>query len=164
MNSVDLINQIETAFSTVELGNGIGLYEAEALDNYADAEKVSRAKVKDRESWKSWRDIPEKVIERSHSALCFVDPEGMRFLLPAYMLFACRYYKTSDAASIDSAVYALDRGNDKLGIDLSILSTAQISAIIAFLKFMIDAGEYWVDTDVALSAYINHWSEFEPKI
>jgi hypothetical protein len=165
MNSVELIIQIESAFSSVALGNGVGLYEAEALDNYADAEKVSSAKVKDRESWKSWIDIPEKVIEQFSSALCFVDSEGMRFLLPAYMLFACKYYKTSDSFSIDSVIYALDRGIYKFGNDISILTTDQISAIIAFLKFMIlDAGEEFVDAEAALRAYENHWSVFEPKI
>ena len=154
-----LIGQIESAFSSVVLGDGIGLFQAEALDDYGNAEEVSSARIKDRELWKRWQEIPENAIVRGYTALCFADPEGMRFLLPAFMIFAVNNFKTSDAAAIDSVVYALDREPVEL---VGQLSQEQISTVIAFLKFMVlSAGENWVEAEVAIRAYENHWSKLE---
>jgi hypothetical protein len=88
MDSTEVIEIIEKAFGQVALGGGIGLYEAEAIDSYASEMATLKAREKDRESWNNWDEIPSEVIEAFYSALCFVDIEGMRFLLPAYMKFA----------------------------------------------------------------------------
>jgi len=164
MGRVDLSEQIKLAFSSVALGDGVGIYEAEAIDNYAGKEEIAAAKAKDREVWGEWTQIPDNVLGTFYSALCFVDPEGMRFLLPAYMLFAINNYKESDSASIDSVIYALDRGSEAFGGNESLLSSEQKSAIISFLKYMVlEAGEDWVDATVASRAYEQHWSRYEEK-
>ncbi|MBI1425022.1 MAG: hypothetical protein GC149_16370 [Gammaproteobacteria bacterium] len=162
MNRTEIENTIISAFGKVLLGNGVGLYEAEAIDNYESQEFISEARKKDRVTWKNWGEIPVNAISTFHSALCFVDAEGMRYLLPAYMLFAVMNYDKTDSAAIDSAIYALDRGMKAFGDDEAILSHEQKKAIIDFLRFMVfEAGEDMVDADVAMRAYVNHWVKYD---
>jgi hypothetical protein len=164
MDRTEVGNTIKNAFKPVLLGNGIGLYEAEAIDNYKGQDEIAVARKKDRNEWKKWGDIPENVIKTFYSALCFVDKEGMRFLLPAYMLFAVKNYDKSDSASVDSVMYALDRGLDAFGGDESFLSQEQKEAIISFLKFMvIEAGDDLVDAAAASRAYEIHWAKYDKK-
>jgi len=162
MERKDIGEQIKEAFESVKLGSGIGLYQAEAIDNYASNEEVLEARATDREAWEIWNQIPANVIATYYSALCFVDAEGMRFLLPAYMLFAVENYDRSNSASIDSVIYALDRGKEGFGGDDSILSIRQKAAIASFLKYMVlDAGDDWIDAAAASSAYEKHWAQYE---
>ena len=80
-----LVAKIQSAFTDVRLGNGIGLLEAEAWDMCVDPAKPAEARTRDER--KSWQSIPEKDLEFSTAtALCFTDAEGYRFLLPAFML------------------------------------------------------------------------------
>jgi hypothetical protein len=80
----DLPEQIARAFEGVVLGNGIGLNEATALDNYADhAERLAARQTDER---LDYRAISEHELIYAGSAVSFVDAAGMRFLLPAWML------------------------------------------------------------------------------
>ena len=164
MNRLTLASTIKDAFGSVLLGNGIGVYEAEAIDNYKSQKEIAEAREKDRSVWKYWGEIPENVIRTFSDALCFVDPEGMRFLLPAFMLYAVNNYDKSDSNTVDSAIYALDRGIDAFGHHEAMLSQEQKEAVISFLKFMaFEAGEDNVDTEVATRAYVNHWVKYDKQ-
>ncbi|MFO7626491.1 MAG: DUF6714 family protein [Candidatus Fermentibacteraceae bacterium] len=164
MDRHELVIEIDAAFSNVELEDGIGVYEAEALDNYASKNELAIAKAKDRESWMSWRDIPENVIGQFHTALCFVDAKGMMFLLPAYMRFSLEHFDTSDSASVDSAIYALDQDFDGFFGGRNVFSKDQRTVIAKFLRYMvIQAGDQWVDALVASRAYENHWAKYDAE-
>lgn len=84
MEKTELLRLIDNAFKNVSLDDGVGIYEADAIDRCASEKKIIQAKAKDRALYKRWRDIPAEVIETFNFALCFVDAKGMRFLLPAY--------------------------------------------------------------------------------
>ena len=158
----ELSDFIADAFRNVRLGDGIGMFEADAADNYASEEQREVARQKDRSNWIEWGDIPSTEIDSSHWILCFVDAEGMRFLLPAYMMFALENYDKSNSASVDSVIYALERGNDAFEGNAELLSQCQKSAIVGFLKYMIlVVGEDLVDTVAASRAYENHWAQYD---
>lgn len=160
--SAEVLKLIEHAFSKVLLGEGIGIFEAEAIDNYASEQQTKKARAKDREFWRHWSEVPQEVISQASFALCFADPEGMRYLLPAYMAFSIKNYEESASASVDSPIYALGRGEEAFGGDLSILSSEQRQAIIAYLELMIlEAGEYYVDASMASYAYEKFWSHYD---
>ncbi|MEJ2395649.1 MAG: hypothetical protein P8Z77_12955 [Candidatus Thiodiazotropha sp.] len=163
MDKAELLLIIEIAFGRVTLCDGIGLYEAEAIDNYASDKERLKARKKDRESWKRWDEIPTEVIETFYSALCFVDIKGMRFLLPAYMKFAVNNYKNSDSASVDSPIYALQSNPVFAETDIDDYFTEeQYEAFAKFLRFMIlEAGFDFVDSDGASQAYENHWGKYD---
>jgi len=162
MDKAELLKLIENAFKKVALGDGIGLYEAIALDDYASDKKIAKARKKDRELWKKWTEIPFDVIESFSSALCFVDKEGMRFLLPAFMSFAVEKYGESASMSVDSPIYTLDRGFSIFDGKDDFLNKEQKNAIAQFLKFMErTAGDDYVDAQFASNAYIKYWGRYD---
>ena len=162
MERNNLICEIETVFSNVLLEDGIGLFEAEAIDNYADKDAVKIARGKDRAHWKSWKEIPGNVIDASFLALCFVNAKGMRFLLPAFMCHALKDYDKNNSDSIDSVIYALDRGMNAFEGNEKNLSKLQKTVVAKFLKYMVVVvGDDLVDACVASRAYENHWVKYE---
>lgn len=75
---------IESAFSGVRLGNGVGLTEAQGLDDYAD--EATRAAYRAADEKEDWRRISADQLNKCNSSLSFFDDEGMRFHLPAYLV------------------------------------------------------------------------------
>jgi len=156
MDREELIQKVEMAFSGVTLGEGIGILEAEAIDNCVSDKK--RTKARNRDIRHDWTQIPDEIIDNYYSALSFMDNAGLRYCLPAYMRFALRFYDASASASVDMAIYALDNsaiGKDK---EFNIFSEQQRKVIAQFLRFMVtEAGEYWVDAGEASRAYEKYW-------
>lgn len=163
MTSAELIEEIKSNFDGVSLGDGIGLFEADAIDNNASKVATQFARIKDRELWTNWREIPSGVIARSSSALCFADIAGMRFLLPAFMVFALENYQTSDSLSVDSPIYALLNNPVFVHPDMDqYFSPAQYALFSRFLRFMaLDVGEDFVDAICALEAYDKFWAKYD---
>ena len=79
-----LINQIKDAFAGVTLGKGIGLWEGNGLDDYADDATMSECRQRDERD--NWLVIPVDDLNFCHSSLSYLNAEGMRFLLPAYLV------------------------------------------------------------------------------
>jgi hypothetical protein len=79
-----LIALIDSAFSTVTLGNGIGLFEAQALDNY-DSDSV-RARSRANDEMIDWSKINANDLNTCHSSMSYFDAESMRFHLPAFLI------------------------------------------------------------------------------
>ncbi len=80
----EIASMIRDAFSGVELGNGIGLFEGDGMDSYADEGTLEEMRQKDRE-FRDWEEISPRDLQRCYSSLSYVDEEGMRFLLPAFI-------------------------------------------------------------------------------
>ena len=99
--------QITAAFFDTELGDGIGFYEADAIDDYMPYEERYAARQQDeRVLWERNLAAPERVscgngytaTFSPGSALSFMDGTGRRFALPCYMLWALQDNPmTSDA-------------------------------------------------------------------
>src|SRR5688500_17196676 len=79
-----LCDLIREAFAGVKLGNGIGLQEAQGIDDYADKETCARYRAGDEKE--DWTRIPAEELSRCNSSLSFFDAEGMRFHLPAFLV------------------------------------------------------------------------------
>jgi hypothetical protein len=83
----ELAELIRKAFADVRKGEGIGVREANALDDYADRETRAAARAADVEQ--CWWEVPEEVRKNSlGSVLSFTDAAGFRFLLPLLMTAA----------------------------------------------------------------------------
>lgn len=93
---------IESAFAGVTLGNGIGLQEAQGLDDYADEATCAAYRATDEKD--DWHRLSTETLNRCSSSLSFFDPEGMRFHLPAFLLteFHDDYYPRSARISTSS--------------------------------------------------------------
>ncbi|PHQ31431.1 DUF6714 family protein [Rhodopirellula bahusiensis] len=100
----EVVMQIEEAFANTTLGNGIGLFEAKGLDDYASHEE--RKQIRETDEKIDWRRIPSDHLARCHSSPSFFDAEGFVFHLPAFLIaelndkhpygFIDRLYRTQE--------------------------------------------------------------------
>jgi hypothetical protein len=160
MDRDEIIREIESAFAGVTLGDGIGVFEAWAIDRNASDKELKKARERDCRN--DWKEISESDLEEHYSALCFMDDDGVRFSLPAYMRFALRNYDKSQSLSVDAAIHALERGLVPAVNGLTIFTASQQAAIARFLRFMVvDVGDDWVDADTASAAYELFWGQYD---
>ena len=156
----DIVRAIEAAFAGVPRGR-ITLHEAEAIDGYETAEERQEARELDPEQ--DWRAVPGVSIEECPDALSFLDPEGWRFYLPAYMRWALQHLKDSHSTAIDQTIYALDCGDSPpSSVERSMerfrtLTRAQTQAVHRFLSFAADNDDT-CDAVVAQQALDRYWS------
>lgn len=161
MDKYLIINEIEQAFSGVLLEEGIGIHEANVIDDYGDEDQRIAARLEDSESWVGWQEIPDDTLRRHYTTFCFVDSKGFKYLIPAYMRFVLRYCKEDDSASIDSTIYALAPDNYNFDGFIELLTSQQKSAIKKFLEFLVlDVGDNYVDASAASGAYESCWYKF----
>lgn len=71
MTKEQLITKIRTAFKDVELEDGIGLWEAQGVDDYADRKTILELREKDER--KDWNNIRYKELAICESSISFLD-------------------------------------------------------------------------------------------
>ena len=77
-------NLVRAAFAGITLGEGVGLMQAQGLDDYADSRTLATYRARDEN--RDWSAIPVGDLDNCNSSLSFFDAEGMRFHLPAYLV------------------------------------------------------------------------------
>ncbi len=105
-----LEKEILRTFSNAYLGTGKTLRECVALDEGLDPEHPDLAFIPD---YDRWQDIPDKMIEfvATHGVLVFCDTPGVKFYLPAAMLYVLQRYDgdyKSNAFHVACRIQALD--------------------------------------------------------
>ena len=120
---------VADAFSGVTLGKGIGLTEAQGLDDYADAGTCAAYRAVDEKQ--DWRRIPVEALNACYSSLSFFDAEGMRFHLPAFLI------ADLDGAYHQEMSFLLAFLNDYSIGQFALLSPAQRNAVRAYLLFLL---------------------------
>lgn len=141
---------IEAAFAGVTLGGGVGLQEAQGLDDYADAATCAAYRANDEKD--DWHRIPAEALNHCNSSLSFFDAEGMRFHLPAYLLADLRGDYGCGMA------FCLTQSHD-YDCYFSLLSEAQRQAVRAFLLHILDDPDYEFDRPHILRALDDYWTE-----
>lgn len=97
------IVRIEDAIKDVTLGGGVSLREADVIDGYGSQEEQLAAR-QEGEIY-VWQRISDEDIANHPSALCFMDEEGLRYHLPAYMRYTLRWYRESESLCTDSTIW-----------------------------------------------------------
>jgi hypothetical protein len=139
---------IQDAFAGVKLGNGVGLMQAQGLDDYADSATCASYRAHDEKD--DWRRISPDALNRCFSSLSFFEAEGMRFHLPAYLI---GYLQDTFKGEIMFTLTHLNEYSEK---QFALLSGIQRNAVRAFLEFHLeDPGSsiHHVDISRALSEY-----------
>lgn len=163
MDREHVIAQIEQAFAGVRLNEGIGIFEAMAMDDYALETKMDFARQRDRK-WQCWTEIPSKFIRRSAPALDYVDSDGLKFLLPAFMRYTVKYHDADDANDeLGSAVWALQSGEAHYNAAFDdLFNERQHQAIALFLRFLMHVNNDGVPPiDQVSSVYDTQWSQYD---
>lgn len=158
MHKEELIKEIAVAFKDVALQDGIGINEADSIEMGERDSVINTARNQDRSWWQVWTDIEDKYISSYSSAMDFMDAQGIKWVLPAYLTYIVKHYKEG-SFSIDSTIYVLEEG--ALGSDGLDLYTAEQKNVIAkFLQFMITVGEAYVDVVSAQAALDKIWKKY----
>jgi len=153
-----LIEQIRQAFAGVTLGAGIGLWQADAIDDYGDEGEQSEARKRD--ELYDWSRIP--TADLGFSNLCFVDADGMRFLLPAYMVdFVQR--RVARHHRSDAALYAVTSMTDYTRSQFTSLDARQRAAVAAFLRWYLrnEEASGGGDVEAITRALRDYWESTE---
>ena len=155
-----LFQEVHAVFGKVELGDGLSLHQAGAMDLMLSAEEVRQSRRLDTET--RWQDIPDSKVEEFHYALTFMDPEGMRFHLPRFVVYSLEH-PGLDSPAVDAAVYACDFGDDVddqvLG-QFNAMSRRQMRTIANFLVFVAESKDEDYDILVAAMAVEAFWYQF----
>lgn len=158
MDAEKLIQQIESAFEGVLLEEGIGINEADRIETEERDVLIQKGRNLDRLWWKSWHEIEDKYIASYPSAMDFMDSQGLKWVLPAYLIYSIRHYKKG-SFSVDSTLYTLEAGAlGRDGIDL--YSVEQKRVIAHFLEYMVGVGDRWVDVGAASRALQHCWGRY----
>jgi len=153
-----LISDIKIAFKDVLLKDGIGINEADRMEQQLRDVLIQKGRNLDRMWWESWRDIDDKYMASYSSVMDYMDAAGIKWVMPAYMTYIVKHYKEGSFC-VDSTIYTLEvgvKGSD----NLDIYTVEQKRVIATFLTFMVDVGEEWVDVESAQNALDTVWGEF----
>jgi len=132
----NLIKLIEEAFRGVILEEGIGLYEAQAIDSYQteDIRKLYRQK----DETTDWQAISKETLDECYDSHCFFDAKGMRFHLPAIMIYQLKY-ENSEVDIVGALVdYWEEDKSVRLKERFDILSSEQRGTVRQFLVEMFE--------------------------
>jgi hypothetical protein len=146
----EVCSVIEGAFAGVTLGGGVGLQEAQGLDDYADAATCAAYRADDEKD--DWRRISAEALCRCNSSLSFFDAEGMRFHLPAYLIADLRGDYGFGMAFCLTQISDYDRY-------FRLLSHTQRKAVRSFLLHILDDRDYEFDRPHILRALDEYWTE-----
>ena len=150
-NAQEIAAVIKSAFSNVTLGNGIGLREAQGLDDYEDAETCASYRANDEKS--DWSRIAIEDLNACYSSLSFFDAEGMRFHLPAFLIAEL------GGGYLQDMSYQLAYLNEYSMSQYALLSPAQRQAVRAYLLFILEDESYAFSHPQVVRALNEYWTD-----
>lgn len=143
--------QIREAFSRVPLGQGVGLRQAQGIDDYEGEAALAAYRALDEKV--DWSRIPSAALNECNSSLSFFDAEGMRFHLPAYLL------ADLDGSYEFGMAFCLTDIGELRQEQFSLLSPAQRAAVRAFLEYISEEDDYIFERPNILRALDEYWCE-----
>jgi hypothetical protein len=163
---------IRDAFAGVSLGAGVSLRQAAAIDVYFEGwTRAQFDRLPESEVTHDWTQIPDDELRRDNVA--HLDPEGLRYYLPALMLWLLDHYNNADERLLDSdadlsvigTISALAPGKDfrehQYGIYDAFFSQQQRCAIAAYVEALPGLVELgWEDTALLERSLRDYWGQF----
>lgn len=154
MNREALCTLIREAFAGVRLGEGVGLRQAQGLDDYADAQTCAQYRADDEQD--DWQRLTPEALNACYSSLSFFDAAGMRFHLPAFLVAEIQGLYLQDL------VFQLAHLNDYSRAQYALLSSAQRQAVRAYLLQLLDDERCAFDRPHILRALEEYWTDDAP--
>jgi len=147
------------AFKDVKLGDGVGLKEAQAIDDYKDT--LTKAAYRAEDEKDDWRKIPVSELNRCHSSLSFFDAEGMRFHLPAFLIAELSGNRLESGGcycfDMVSRLSTVSGWQEK---NFSLLTEQQRNAVREFLNYAIDDEDSQLHlNDITHALLKGYWRE-----
>lgn len=152
MNKDQIIESIREAFRDIKLGDGIGLWEAQAIDDY-ESENVRRKK-RETDEKDDWSSFTPDELQRCHSSLCFFDANGMKFHLPAFIIGSLK-------DQVDDPIFHLTQLDDYAKSKLATLDDDQRMAVVNYLSWCLEKKDFEYEHQSIQRAIDEYWI---PKI
>lgn len=121
--------KICSAFTGVTLQEGVGLYQAQGIDDYASQAQCLAYRAKDEKL--NWKNISIDDLNRCNSSLSFFDAQGMLFHLPAFLLASL-----NDEYRFD-LIFTLTQLDPHTDRKFSLFNAEQRSAVRSYLLFLL---------------------------
>jgi hypothetical protein len=153
MTNDEIKREIRNAFAGVQLGNGIGLWQAQAIDDYESQEVQQEKRAADEKE--KWDAIPVDVLNRCESSLCFFDADGMRFHLPAFLIAEI------DGAANCGPLFHLTELSDYAISKFNSLTEHQRNAVKLFLYWCLEQERYDFERSGIERALREYWEKPE---
>lgn len=149
-NMKDIQLQVESAFANVTLENGIGLWEAQGIDDYKSSTECLALRQHDEKL--DWSIIPIQDLNHCYSSLSFFDAEGMRFHLPAFLVADLR-----NEWHFDLTYYLCESSQqDK---QFAMLNPQQFEAVRSYLRWVTHDRDFEFKRDLILQELKDgYWS------
>ncbi|CAA0117747.1 Uncharacterised protein [Halioglobus japonicus] len=154
MDIAQVSREIKSAFSGVALGSGIGLWEAQAIDDYQTKEIQKKEREKDEKD--DWSLLEPSLLQRCHSSLSFFDADGMRFHLPAFIL-------ASLEGEVDDPIFQLTLLDDYGLSRFVTLTDDQRDAIVTYLTWCLENDEYKFERPNIENSLVEYWKRQSNK-
>ena len=152
MKEDDLCKLIHEAFAGVKLENGVGLRQAQGLDDYEGEQTCALYRADDEKQ--DWSRIPVDELNRCNSSLSFFDAQGMRFHLPAYLIADLRGLYNFGMA------FSLTHLSDHRKSQFELLSPEQRKAVRAFLLHILNDPGYQFERPQIHKALNEYWMDY----
>ena len=155
--------RIVEAFAGVSLAGGIGLRQADGIDS-RKPEHVCKF-LREGDEKDDWRRIPQVDLARYTSSLSFLDPDGMRFYLPAFLLADLNGRGGNCTDQFDLLPRLIDL-SDHSKQQFSCLSLQQRSVVADYLRYVQDQPGHWLYVhriDYALESFWDPVPEFSEE-
>lgn len=155
-----IIRWIETHFEDVTRDGGTTLYQMRVLDDYGSPEDLKEAAKLDPES--TWQEIADPKLSNFACSMVFLDANGFRFYLPAFMRFTLANWKDGAATCENMGViYALGRGPQGFHREaFEMFSQSQMEATAAFLWYIANSNDSLAED--AECSLVCGWNKFLP--
>ncbi len=150
MDSEKIMKCIQKAFQGVELGDGIGLREAQGIDEELDLDTLR--KIRDNDEKRDWGRLTTETLIECETSLHFFNADGMRFHLPAYMLAELR--GEGNHKILFHLTNVSHRGQGRFAT----LNIKQRRAVIRFLKWCLSNEAYQMQRKQIKTALDQKWS------
>jgi hypothetical protein len=138
------------AFAGVTLGAGIGLYEAQGIDDYADTKTCAAYRENDEKD--DWSAISVEDLNRCSSSLSFFDAAGMRFHFPAFLIAAIDgEYGFDLAYNLTQSTLVEDQ--------FALLTARQRQVVREYLRFIEHEEEHAFRREHIQRALVGYWAE-----
>ena len=163
MGKEELIRFIEKAFDGVEQPKQLTLHVAEAHDDY-DYDHDLEHRRKDYIG--RWQEVPEEHLKECSCALSYLDKVGMRFYLPAYMVWYLRSFDEKDGVPTDGVLYSLDPDSNHPRLAeyqkerFSLFNDLQLKACALFVKYCAEDKTGYTDNYFAEKKYERYWFKY----
>jgi hypothetical protein len=101
MERHDAEKRIRSAFAGVSLGSGVSLRQAKIIDRYGQGLSQAEFEPPRSEVTQDWTAIPDS--ELLGDCIAYLDGEGLRYYLPALMIWLLDHYDDEDRLFTDGA-------------------------------------------------------------